>query len=104
VTWYSDESLEYIGKLFELKVINIYHDPLTNVSRRRYKYYLMLRHLQKLIHYPSNGNLIDRSIRYKIITKIASVGARLVPSLILDSDHELKPYGQSVTIVYEKPM
>jgi hypothetical protein len=104
VTWYSDESLEYIGKLFELKVINIHHDPLTNMSRRRYKYYLMLRYLQKLIHYPSNTNLIDRSIRYKIITKIASVGARLVPSLILDSDHELKPYGQSVTIVYEKPM
>jgi SAM-dependent methyltransferase len=104
VTWYSDESLEYIGKLFELKVINIHHDPLTNVSRRRYKYYLMLRYLQKLIHYPSNSNLIDRSIRYKIITKIASVSAKLVPSLILNSEHELKPYGQSVTIVYEKPM
>jgi len=104
VTWYSDKSLEYIGKLFELKVINIHHDPLTNVGKRRYKYYLMLRCLQKSIHYPSNSNLIDRSIRHKIITKITSVGSRLIPSLILDSDYELKPYGQSVTIVYQKPM
>ena len=38
------------------------------------------------------------------MSKVASVGARIIPSLSLDSDHELKPYGQSVTIVYEKPM
>lgn len=104
VTWYSDESLKYIGKLFELKVVNIHHDPLTNVSRRRYKYYLIIKYLQKLIHYPGKSNLIDRSIRYKIMAKIASLGARLIPSLILDSEQELKPYGQSVTIVYEKPI
>lgn len=104
LTWYSDESLEYIGKLFELKVINIHHDSLTKVSRRRYKHYLILRYLQKLIHYPSKSNLIDHSIHYRIMSKVASVGARIIPSLSLDSDHELKPYGQSVTIVYEKPM
>ena len=100
VSWWSDKSLRYVAQIFGLKILDIHHEKLAEIHRRWYASSILLQALEKTIGYDSKNQLIDRSLTYKILSKISVWGARWLARGIRDP--RFLPNGHSVTVVYQK--
>jgi len=92
VTRWSDDTLRYVAKKYNLKVIDIYHENIQPVHKRWYLSTL----IQNSIIKPK---LLSQSFTRKIVSKFAGLSARF---LIRGLKNEMLPYGHTVLVVYEK--
>ena len=92
VTRWSDETLKFIAKEYNLKLIKLYHEKIQEVHKMWY--------LSTLIQNSLLSNkLIDNSLKRKIILKLCGVFSRLLYKGFKD---EMLPNGHTVLVVYEK--
>jgi 2-polyprenyl-3-methyl-5-hydroxy-6-metoxy-1,4-benzoquinol methylase len=100
VTWWSDKSLEYIGQKYNLKIIELHHEKLSDIHKRWYASTLASISLYELLNISKGNMLIEKRLIHKILSKLASlVGKILVLGL---KDDKVLPCGHSVTSVYQK--
>ncbi|MDO7253604.1 class I SAM-dependent methyltransferase [Helicobacter cappadocius] len=85
---FSDKSLENIAKIFNLKLISIYHE---NIQPEHIDMYKSAQWAKKFLPI----SLIDRGVSRKIINKLGIIGKKFIQ---IPSDAR----GQSVVAIYEK--
>ncbi|MFC3867310.1 class I SAM-dependent methyltransferase [Helicobacter equorum] len=88
ISRFSDKTLHYIAKLFDLHLIKLYHEPIQPEHREFYKSIMWAK---KFLPTP----LIDKGILRKFINKFGILGKRWI---------QIPPntYGHTVIAVYEK--
>ncbi|MBW4506543.1 MAG: class I SAM-dependent methyltransferase [Scytonematopsis contorta HA4267-MV1] len=101
VSWWSDKSLNHIAKIFNLKVIDINHEKLSDVHKVRYASSIILKSIEKILSYQSNNLLIDLSLIYNIMSKISLLGGTVLAQKFCNPNS--LPDGHTVTVVYQKP-
>lgn len=100
VTWWSDKSLEYIAQKYNLKIIEIHHEKLSDIHKRWYSSTLASISLYELLNISKGSMLIDKRLIHKILSKLASLTGKI---LVLGlKDDRILPCGHSVTSVYQK--
>lgn len=100
VTWWSDKSLQYIARRFELEIIDIHHDKLAEIHKKLYSSHLILNAIENTLGFKNKTQLLDRSLRYKLSSKISTfLGTWLKKGM---DDSRVLPSGHSVTVVYQK--
>ncbi|MBI5492389.1 MAG: class I SAM-dependent methyltransferase [Deltaproteobacteria bacterium] len=100
VTHWSDKSLCSIASIFDLKMVELYHDKLADIHSRWYSITMAQQMLNAIFR--KKKKLIDLSFSSRVLTRLAGI---LV-------DHHLAgkqkkgslPRGHSVTVVYRKPI
>jgi SAM-dependent methyltransferase len=92
-TWLS------LPRHFPLTTVEVVDERLELIHRRFYAKTLVHASLERLLGIRGPKSL-DDSLRYRVISLAASVGARLLERGLADS--RLQPKGQSITAVYEK--
>jgi cyclopropane fatty-acyl-phospholipid synthase-like methyltransferase len=98
ISWFSDICLEYIGEKFNLKAINIIHEKVADIHKEWYASSIVFESLSNLLG--SKFSLVERSIKYKILSKLAQRAGWFVAKGL--SDERSLPIGHSVTVIYEK--
>jgi len=98
VTWWSDKCLNYVAEGFGLSVVDLEHEVLADRNRRMYARLIVLESLKSLAGI--KPSLINRSLKYRIVSKIANMGARLLEKGL--NDRRVLPWGHAVTAVYRK--
>lgn len=85
---FSDKTLQNIAEIFDLKLIDIYHE---NIQPEHIDMYRSIQWAKKFLPAP----LIDRGLLRKIINRFGIIGRRFI---------KIPPtaYGQSVVAIYEK--
>jgi 2-polyprenyl-3-methyl-5-hydroxy-6-metoxy-1,4-benzoquinol methylase len=99
MTWWSDKALTYLADHFNLEVIGLHHDKLSDLHKKPYSSLLLQEALKRQIGWESN-KILDLSIGQKIINKVSAFGGKLIEKGL--SNSKLCPLGHSVTIVYQK--
>ena len=92
VTRWSDDTLRFIAKEYDLELLNIYHEKIQEVHKLWYLNTLIQNSLFE-------NKLINSSIIRKICSKLGSLLSRL---LIKGLKDEMLPNGHTVLVVYEK--
>ncbi|MDB9454096.1 class I SAM-dependent methyltransferase [Dolichospermum circinale] len=100
VTWWSDQSLEYIGKKYNLKVIELHHEKLSDIHKTWYASTLASISLYELLKISRGNLLIDQRFFPKILNKLANLIGRILALGL--KDYRVLPCGHSVTSVYQK--
>lgn len=92
-TRWSDECLQNIASIFDLKVVRINHETLSDYHRNTYLKEKLLTNLGM-----NNGRSTDNTFSFKLISTFVQL-ITLLPSKILNGKNIV---GQSVTVVYKK--
>ena len=98
ISWWSDQCLNYMAKLFSLKVLAIQHEKLATNHRRWYASTIILesfRNWLKLKH-----AVLDRSMRHELLNITATLAGIVLSRGLIDP--RVLPDGASVTVVYQK--
>ena len=99
LTRWSDKSLVSIAQLYELDVVELYHNELDEIHTRWYANTLGLSIIEKILKISLKESLA-RSFIDRIISRLAIfLGGFIVLGL---NDKKMKPNGHSVTVVYRK--
>jgi SAM-dependent methyltransferase len=98
LSWWSDEALRRLAGAFALDVAALVHEPLSATHRRMYCSVLAGRALG--FYTLKEAPLIDLSMRFRILSKLAWIAARFLERGM--SDGRLLPRGHAVTAVYKK--
>jgi SAM-dependent methyltransferase len=98
VTWWSDESLLYLGQKYELKLESMTHEPLERMHYRRYAFNWALSLLSRRVGY--RLRLIDRSLGYRILSFVVLPFALCRWGLLLLTTRAVA--GHSVVAVFHK--
>lgn len=87
ISRFSDKTLQHIAKLFDLRLIDLYHEP---VQPEHIEFYKSVMWAKKFLPTP----LIDRGIVRKFVGKFGIIGRKLI---------QIPPntYGHTVVAVYE---
>ncbi len=97
VSWWSDQSLKYIGELFNLEFIDQYNDLLADEHLEAYLNTLVVRALDIK---KNKIGLLDNSMYFRVYAKIASF---LVPLLKRGLEIcRMRPRGHSSTVIFVK--
>jgi SAM-dependent methyltransferase len=99
MSWWSDECLSSVARIFGIELVEIKHEKLIGIHRQVYAFSIVLESLRKLLGV--ERKLLDRSVRHKILEKIAKSGGRFLAKGLLDP--RVLPDGHSVNVVYQKP-
>jgi len=103
VTWWSKKSINYVAKLFDLEIIDIHEESLADIHKRWYFSHLIKKSIEAYLYGDKyKSKIMDSSIKHKVISKIASLGARFLEGGILDSSS--LPFGHTITAVYRKKL
>lgn len=88
VSRFSDKTLQNIAEIFDLKLIDIYHE---NIQPEHIDMYKSIQWAKKFLPAP----LIDRGLLRKFINRFGIIGRKFI---------KIRPtaYGQSVVAIYEK--
>jgi SAM-dependent methyltransferase len=98
VSWWSDEALRSIGRLFGLQVKRFYNDHLADEHLEAYLNTLIIRALDSRV---SRLGLVGNSVRFRVYAKLASL---LLPFLRMAFNHsQMRPRGHSSTVVFVAP-
>jgi len=98
MSWWSDQALTHVARLFNLKVMAIQHEKLAARHRRWYASTMALASFRNWLHL--NHAVLDCSLGYQVLNAAAlAAGVVLSPGLV---DPRLLPNGASVTVVYQK--
>lgn len=92
LTRWSDSTLKYLSKIFNLDIIEIHHEPVSEIHKKWYMSTL----IQSLLLKPK---LLDLSIKRKVISKFSSF---LSIILISRLKKEFFSYGHTVIAVFRK--
>lgn len=92
VTRWSDETLEFIAKKYDLEVEAIYHEKVQEV----HKNWFLATFFRSVL---SSNKLIDRSLKNKFVSKGCSLLSRVFTKSLHD---EMLPNGHTVLVVYRK--
>lgn len=97
VSWFSDKCLEYIGKKFDLKIVDIIHEKLADIHKEWYASSIVLESLSNLLG--TKFTLVERSIKYKLLSRLAQLGGWFIAKGL--SDDRSLPIGHSVIVIYQ---
>lgn len=100
VSWWTDRCLCYIGQQFNVKIIDIYHEPLSNIHWVYYLTTLIESSLRQ--HLGIEVHTINLSFFYRVLTKLSRLLAKGLATGFLGMQG--LPNGHSVTVVYQKAM
>ncbi len=92
ISRWSDDTLDYLTKIFDLELLEIYHEKIQPIHRRYFLHTLISNIFLK-------PKLVDLSIRRKIINKISLLFAKFIEKNI---KKEFLPNGHTVIGVYRK--
>ena len=92
VTRWSDETLEFIAKRYNLEVETIYHEKVQEVHK---KWFLSTFFRSAL----ASNKLIDKSLKNKFVSKGCSLLSMVFAKSLYD---EMLPNGHTVLVVYRK--
>lgn len=92
VTRWSDETLAFIAKKYNLELLNIHHEKVQDIHKYHYLGVLV----QNCFLQPK---VLDLSIKRKIVAKLSSFFARI---LSFGLSENMRPYGHNVIAVYKK--
>lgn len=98
VTHWPDSSLRYLAKEFSLSEESIEHESLANIHARQYASLLCEEAINNMLGLKQK--LLDRSLRRKLISRVASIGGSFLRKGL--NDERSRPRGHSVTAVYRK--
>lgn len=98
VSWWSDESLQNLAKLFHLELVEIRPEPLDKIHCKTYAFSQAVRMLELVL--ARRGRLIDRSMIHKLISFLALPAALLHYLSVKLGVVQVR--GHSVTAVYRK--
>lgn len=93
VTRWSDETLKKIAEIYNLKMIDLYHEKV----QEGHKVWFITTVLNSLFIPPHR--LIDLSLKWKLINKFSEKLARLIKEKLKE---ELLPNGHTVVCIYKK--
>ena len=99
LTWWSPASLAFVAERFALDLVETRTEALADAHRLWYARTVAMESLRSLTH--SGFRLIDHSLRFRALFKIASAMGRLLEGAF--HDERLCPVGHSLTAVYRKP-
>jgi len=97
VSRWSDKSLSSVADIFSLQVLKIHHERVAGVHEEWYLNVLVTNAVKNL--FGLERRLLDKSIKHKIVTRIAGMLGRL---LLRGLSDELRPNGHTVTVVMKK--
>ncbi len=92
ISRWSDDALNYLTKIFDLELLEIYHEKVQKTHKRYFLYTLISNIFLK-------PKLVDLSIRRKILSKIQSLLAMLIEK---NFKKEFLPNGHTVVGVYRR--
>lgn len=97
-SWWSDNCLRKVAGLFDLVMVELFHDRLDKIHKLWYLRVLVENSIKKKINYKSS--IVDVSTKLRIIKKISSLVALFLINGL--DDITMLPYGHTVTAVYRK--
>lgn len=100
LSWWSTLSLKYVAKLFNLNIVDINYEKLADIHKTWYASTIILKAIENLLNLKNKKSLIDRSISFKLLSKISAFGGMFLAKGF--SNLAVLPQGHSVTIVYQK--
>ncbi len=100
VSWWSDACLKYVAGMFGLRIIAIEHEKLADIHNKPYAAFMALQAIKNFIGL--KNSLLDRSLKYRLSAKVSAWAGKFLEKGLIDSS--MLPIGQSVTVVYQKPM
>lgn len=92
ISRWSDDTLNYLTKIFDLELLEIYHEKIQKIHKRYFLYTLISNIFLK-------PKLVDLSIRRKIVSKISSLLAIFVEK---NFKKEFLPNGHTIVGVYRR--
>jgi len=92
VTRWTDETLNSIAELYNLKVLNIHHENLQEIHKQWFLQTLICTSACKV-------SLLNSSLIYKVISKISNVFSTII---VKGLKSVMLPRGHTVLVVYEK--
>ncbi|MDX2040424.1 MAG: class I SAM-dependent methyltransferase [Acidobacteriota bacterium] len=98
VSWWSDQSLRNLAKLFRVELVEIRPEPLEEIHCKTYSLSLAVSALE--MAFSQRGKLIDQSAMHRVISFLA-LPAALATYLSVKLGL-VEPRGHSVTAVYRK--
>ena len=99
LSWWSDDSLRSIARIFGLELVDIHHEKLINKYGPVYSYSVILLSVKKMLG--DEVKLVDLSVKHKILEKLARLSGRFLSQGLLDP--RVLPNGHSVNVIYRKP-
>lgn len=98
ISWWSDQSLAYVGQKFQLKIMDIHHDKLADIHRKWYISTVLFESFCR--NFGLQFSLLERSLLYRVLAKLSRIGSPFLEKGLLDI--RMLPNGHSVTVVYQK--
>ncbi|AFY82278.1 class I SAM-dependent methyltransferase [Oscillatoria acuminata] len=98
VSFWSDKSLIYLGEKFDLNLVSIQHEKLSDFHKEWWTSSLVINSLQAALKQETKW--LNDSIQYKILQKISGIVGKFLAKGM--NDERGLPYGHSVTVVYQK--
>jgi len=92
ISRWSDDTLNYLTKIFDLELLEIYHEKIQKIHKRYFLHTLISNIFLK-------PKLVDLSIRRKIVSKISSLLAIFVEK---NFKKEFLPNGHTIVGVYRR--
>jgi 2-polyprenyl-3-methyl-5-hydroxy-6-metoxy-1,4-benzoquinol methylase len=100
---WSQKSLEYVGKSFNLELLHLHVDKLADIHKRAYLTSVIVESIERSLGDNSyKSKLINHSVKYKIINRIADKAAAFLESGL--SNTNSLPCGHSITAAYKNSM
>lgn len=98
VTRWSDVSFENLAKIYNLELVEIWHEPLQEIHQEFYVQTMLTNSVMKLFW--KENYVWDDSIFHKLVTQTCRLPSKLYSKILFESS--LLPRGVSVTAVFHK--
>lgn len=100
VSWWTDKALENVSKLFNLKLVDLRHEPLADMHKQTYLASIVLQSFSEKFNL--HFSLVNCSWRYRFFAKLSEmIASFMVKGLNVP---EMLPNGHSVIAIYQKSM
>ncbi len=99
-TLWTDEVLKKIEKIFNLKLINLYHEKVQDIHLNEYVKVLFIEIFRKFIPYPKKNIVVKKSTRERIVNQLALFFMR--KTIKLFNTDFFRGNGHTVTVIYKK--
>lgn len=97
VTWWSDDALKSLGRVLDLEMTRLEHEPLADQHLEAYAHTLISSAIDQP---PPNRSLVDLSLKGRVVFRLASLAVPLLARGLRACG--LQPPGHSVTVVYRR--
>jgi SAM-dependent methyltransferase len=102
VTWWVESAFRCVAARLGLDVLAVDRERLADIHVGQYAAMLSRETLLHCLAMETQRKLINRSLRYKIVNKVAVLVSRRLAKVL--KDVHLLPIGHSITVVLRKPL